>query len=99
MSDETVDISHESMTVPGTQPKIVSPTLPPVGSLWRHKYGERRCVLFIDDLTVWFYYSPINTFNGTTPKEFPSISDWLSWQSDADRIDIEPATAPRGQEE
>ena len=66
-----------------------NPTLPPVGSLWRHKDGERR--FHIDGgfdeqyggIAV-DYVEPRSKQWVTTP-----LANWLAWQADAVRIDGE----------
>ena len=79
------------------------PDLPPLGSLWRRS-GLRRIVVSIShygthedggtDVEIITLHP-----DGVWSDSFMSLSCWLSWQSGADRIDSEPATAPRGQEE
>ena len=79
------------------------PTLPPVGSLWRHKDGERRFVMNAELFPFSRKPCPVKVAvvapSGETYMTTMEFADWLSWQADADRIDIEPAIAPRGQEE
>lgn len=72
--------------------ECTDPTLPPVGSLWRHKDGERRFVVGV----IWphgFNCKPRIHF--ACPTRFKglkvSLADWLAWQADAVRIDREEA--------
>lgn len=69
--------------------------LPPVGSLWRHKDGERRNVQIVNDMPshecVGFNDQEHMDIYRRLATSWCTLADWLAWQADAVRIDREEA--------